>query len=330
MSPEAKAEITWQFAKANETRNMRADDSQKEYRDDQRQDPLEHIALRCGVKVAFNHASPHWIAMIKTQIVEGLEVYSCLPAKKTTHPPVLFIHGAFAADWMWTETLMPFLAQAGYPCYAVSLRGHGGSYGRDHIDWHSIADYVEDVKLVADWLGTPPVLVGHSMGGFVAQKYLEHHEVPGVALICSVPPQGLIASQFHLLFQKPQLFMEINNIMAGDYTDANALREALFAGEVEETMLAAWLSRMQPESHRALWDMSMFNLPSLHAMHRPPMLVLGAEHDVLVPAFLVQSTAHSYGLPAHIFRNMGHAVSHEREWPLVGETLRDWLDDIRT
>ena len=95
-------------------------------------------------------------------------------------------------------------------------------------------------------------------------------------------------------------------------------------------MLAAWLSRVQAESRRALWDMSMFNLPSLHAMHRPPMLVLGAEHDVLVPAFLVQSTAHSYGLPAHIFRNMGHAVSHEREGPLVGETLRDWLDDIRT
>jgi len=267
--------------------------------------------------------------MIKTQIIEGLEVFSCLPAKKTDRPPVLFIHGAFAGGWMWTETFMPFLAKAGYPCYALSLRGHGGSHGIDQIDWHSINDFIADVSTVVDWLGRPPVLIGHSMGGFVVQKYLEHHDVPGVALVCSVPPQGLIAAQFHLMFQKPQLFMDINQIMSGNYPDTEILREALFAGEIDEIMLAAWLDRMQPESHRALWDMSMFNLPNLHAMHKPPMLILGAELDVLVPAFLVQTTAQTYGLSAHIFRNMGHAVTHEKEWPLVAAALRNWLDELR-
>ncbi len=267
--------------------------------------------------------------MIKNQIVEGLEVYSCLPNKKSSRPPVLFVHGAFAGAWMWTETFMPFLADAGFPCYAVSLRGHGGSEGHEQMEWHSIADYVDDVGTIIDWLGETPVLVGHSMGGFIVQKFLERHETPGAALLCSVPPQGLIASQFHLLFQKPQLFAEINRIMAGDYTDTNTLREALFAGEVDEAMLAVWMSRMQAESHRAIWDMSMFSLPNLHAMHRPPMLILGAEHDVLVPAFLVQSTGHTYGLPVHIFRGMGHAVTHEKEWPLVAAMLRDWLEEIR-
>jgi non-heme chloroperoxidase len=94
-------------------------------------------------------------------------------------------------------------------------------------------------------------------------------------------------------------------------------------------MLNAWLSRMQSESHRAILDMTMFNLPNLFAMHRPPMLILGAEDDVLVPAFLVQTTAHTYGQRAHIFRDMGHAVSHEKEWPLVAATLRDWLDELK-
>ena len=73
----------------------------------------------------------------------------------------------------------------------------------------------------------------------------------------------------------------------------------------------------------------IFNLPNLFAMHRPPMLILGAEDDVLVPAFLVQTTAQTYGQRAHIFRDMGHAVSHEKEWPLVAATLRDWLDELR-
>jgi non-heme chloroperoxidase len=117
--------------------------------------------------------------------------------------------------------------------------------------------------------------------------------------------------------------------MSGNYPDTEVLREALFAGEIDQTMLAAWLDRMQPESHRALWDMSMFNLPNLHAMHRPPMLILGAELDVLVPAFLVQATAQTYGLPVHIFRQMGHAVTHEKEWPLVVAALQDWLAEIK-
>ena len=267
--------------------------------------------------------------MLKTQIVEGLEVFSCLPAGHSAKPALLFVHGAFAGGWMWTETFMPFLAQAGYPCHALSLRGHGGSAGGEHINLHSIADYVDDVKTVVDWLGEAPILLGHSMGGFVVQKYLEHRAAPAVALICSVPPQGLIASQFHLMFNKPHLFQEINHIMDGRYTDTDTLREALFAGEVDEAMLAAWLGRMQPESHRALWDMSMFSLPNLYAMHRPPMLILGAEDDVLVPAFLVQSTANTYHQHAHIFRGMGHAVTHEKEWPLVAATVQDWLAGLK-
>jgi non-heme chloroperoxidase len=266
---------------------------------------------------------------MKRHTIEGLEVLSCLPKKKSARPPLLFVHGAFAGAWMWGETFMPFLADAGYPCHALSLRGHGDSHGHEHIDWHSVADYVDDVATVAASLAGEPVLIGHSMGGFIVQKYLERHLVPGAALICSVPPQGLIASQFHLMFQKPQLFAEINRIMAGNCTDTDTLREALFASDVDESMLAIWLNRMQSESQRALWDMSMFNLPNLHAMHRPPMLILGAEQDILVPAFLVQTTAHTYGLPCHIFRNMGHAVTHENEWPLVAAMLRDWLATIK-
>jgi len=36
----------------------------------------------------------------------------------------------------------------------------------------SIADFVEDVNSVAANLPTRPVVIGHSMGGFVVQKYV--------------------------------------------------------------------------------------------------------------------------------------------------------------
>lgn len=270
----------------------------------------------------------HDVPMLNRTLIDGIELFSCLPATPTDRPPLLFVHGAFAGGWMWTETFMPYFAAAGYPCYALSLRGHGGSAGHEHMDWHSIGDYVDDLAAIAAGLPESPVLLGHSMGGFVVQKYLERHPAPAAALLCSVPPQGLAAAQFHLLLQKPQLFFEINRIMSGEYTDVSTLREALFAGEIDDATLAAWLTRMQPESHRAMWDMSMFNLPMLYAMRRPPMLVVAAEKDVLVPAFLVQSTAHTYGVPCHTLRNMGHAITHEAGWREAADLVLGWLDSL--
>ena len=266
--------------------------------------------------------------MITQQYINGREVFTAQPAQSSQKPALLFVHGAFAGGWMWTETFMPFFVAAGYPCYAISLRGHGGSPDHERIDWLSIADYVDDVRSVIQHLEIDPILIGHSMGGFVVQKYLEHYPARAVALLCSVPPQGLIAAQFHLLLQKPQLYLELNRILAGQYTDTQTLRDALFAGEADPAMLAEWLGKMQNESQRAIWDMSIFSLPSLYRMHRPPMLIVGAEKDMLVPAFLVQSTAHTYGEPCHILRDMGHAITHEKDWPSAARLVERWLEKL--
>jgi pimeloyl-ACP methyl ester carboxylesterase len=183
---------------------------------------------------------------------------------------------------MWTETFMPFWPRPAIRVTRCRCAAMAAATGASTSTGTRSPTTSMTSPPWSTGSATEPVLIGHSMGGFVVQKYLEHHTVPGAALLCSVPPQGLIAAQFHLMFQKPHLFMELNRIMEGRYTDSRTLREALFAGEVDERCWQAWLTRMQSESHRALWDMSMFNLPNLHAMNRPPMLILGAEHDVLV------------------------------------------------
>ena len=269
---------------------------------------------------------------IQTDFVAGREVLSCFPktSKKDwkTKTPLLFVHGSFVGAWMWADTFLPWFAQAGYPCYALSLRGHGKSFERERIDWLSVGDYVEDMQVVAQWLGTPPIPIGHSMGGFVIQKYLEQTAAPAAALLCAVPPQGLAASQFHMLFQKPGLFLELNRIMSGRNASLETIREALFAQPCDDKVLIRFQECMQIESQRAIWDMTMFNLPTLPFVERPPLFIAGAERDVMVPAFMVLATAHTYGKEALIFEGMGHAVTHERDWRKVAQALLDWLDAV--
>ena len=256
-----------------------------------------------------------------------LEVLCHSPSGATRPTPLLFVHGAYVSAWCWEEHFLPWFAARGWASYAVSLSGHGRSRSREHLDAYSMDDYVRDVAEVAAKLPASPALVGHSMGGMVVQKYLEHHDAPATVLMSSVPPQGLMGSAFGLMMKRPTLLTDLNRIMAGDDVDISSLHEALFHQPVSETDLQRYYRLSQPESHRAIWDMTLFNLPHPGRMHQVPMLILGAEHDMLIPADQVRMTATTYGRRAEIFPGMGHGLMLERDWETVAERIADWLED---
>jgi non-heme chloroperoxidase len=258
----------------------------------------------------------------------GLEVISRAASRPARATPLLFVHGAYTAAWCWEEHYLSWFAARGYEAHAVSLSGHGGSRGRDRLDSLSIDDYVSDVVETIATLRAPPVLIGHSMGGFVVQKYLERHPAPGAALMCAVPPQGLMSSAFGLMFGKPGLIRDLNRLMGGGQVGAETLRDALFAQPVEGDDLKRFLRFSQPESHRAIWDMTLFNLPSPARLKGTPLLVLGAELDHLIPASLVEMTARTYGVTAEIFAGMGHGLMLERDWELPAQRIFKWLEEL--
>ena len=263
----------------------------------------------------------------------ALEVVTRTPARLKHKTPLLFIHGAFTGAWCWEEHFLSFFAEAGYAAHALSLSGQGSSRGREKLDTLSIADYVDDVREVVEQLPTPPVLIGHSMGGFVVQKYLEQHAAPAAVLMCTVPPQGMMGVAFNALFARPALLSNLNDMMAGGQASYESLREALFAQEVTQDDLKRFYHLAQPESHRAIWDMTLFNLPSASRIvenlasiaARPRLLVIGAEHDHLMPASTAQMTARTYGVEAEIFPGMGHGLMLERDWRIVAARILAWM-----
>lgn len=261
--------------------------------------------------------------------IEGLELISCQPTKPARGAaPLVFVHGAFSAAWTWAEIFMPRAAEAGYTSYALSLRGHGESDGSAHLDQHSIRDYVDDLARVVEEIGETPILIGHSMGGFVVQKYLEHHTARAAVLMSSVPPQGLIAASFHMFLKRPGLLMEINGLLSTQEIALESAREALFAKPIPDELMKRFMARMSMESQRAIWDMSMFNLVNISAVRRTPVMVLGVEHDQLIPPFLVSATAHSYNVPAHIFPGFGHGFPIEPGSEIIIDAVIEWLETV--
>lgn len=259
---------------------------------------------------------------------EDYQVLTRLPAGAAHATPLLFIHGAYTAAWCWEEHFLSFFAEAGYAAHALSLSGHGASPGRKHLDSFSIADYVRDVATTVAALPAPPVLVGHSMGGFVVQKYLEDHEAPGAVLMCAVPPQGLMSAAMGMMFSKPGMMGDLNSLMSGGKASLETLREALFAQPVSLDDLKRFYKGSQSESHRAIWDMSLFGMPRASRVQRTPLLVQGAEFDHLIPASLVEMTARTYGVEANIFPGMGHGLMLERDWKKPAQQILDWVQEM--
>lgn len=259
--------------------------------------------------------------------LDGLELISRRPSGAAHPTPILFIHGAFAGAWCWAERFLPWFAERGYEAHAISLRGHGGSAGREVLDGFSIADYADDVATAADLLGRPPILVGHSMGGFVVQKYLERRTTAGAVLMASVPPRGLAAPGLSLAIWSPAAALSIGSAHAlgQGWGSPSVMQAALFAPGLREDSAQRYLARMGPESTRAMLDMYGGDLPDPRRIVRCPMLVMGAVEDALIPEIFVRATARGYGVEPHILDGIGHLMMLDAAWERAAACLLDWI-----
>jgi non-heme chloroperoxidase len=257
----------------------------------------------------------------------ALERISYPPCGARARAPLLFVHGAYVGAWCWEEHFLPWFAARGFPAHALSLRGHGASGGRERLHEFGLADYADDVAQVAGALGGAPVLVGHSMGALVVQKYLERGGVAGaVVLLCPVPAYGLMPATLALAWTRPALFLGIQSLASGGRAPLEVLAQAMFANEIEPERLARYLRRMQRESHRALADMAGFGLPQPWRAHRPPTLVLGASRDALIPAVHAQASAALCGAEYRLVGGLGHAAMLEAEWERAARAIAGWLE----
>lgn len=238
--------------------------------------------------------------------------------------PLLFVHGGWHGAWCW-EHFLDFFADAGYRAVAMSLRGHGGSPTAKPLHKVSIADYIEDVGSVADELGGGPVLIGHSLGGFVVQRYLEDRSAPAAVLVGSVPPQGVLTLALRVWRRRPSMTMEAwsdRTLLRFLATPALA-REYLFCADTPEAIVESCRQRAGAESVRAAMTDPVLRRVRTRRVSTP-ILVLGAEYDGFVSVGEVRATARAYRTEPQFFP-MGHNMMLEPGWADVAEHIRGWL-----
>lgn len=242
------------------------------------------------------------------------------------HPvPLLFVHGACGTAWCWDDHFLDFFADKGYRAVALSLRGHGASSLSKPLESCSIADYVDDVKAVADKLGSPPVPIGHSMGCLVVLDYLVRRRSPAAVLMAPATPQGLRRLAYRIVRRHPWIALRVNTFgnPADLFNTPVLAREFLFYTGTPDSIVRSCATRVEPESTRAVRETAM-RLPDAGRVNTP-MLVLGAKDDGSRIDGDVSAVARTYQTDAELFPGMGHMMMLEPGWQAVAERIDGWL-----
>ena len=207
-------------------------------------------------------------------------------------PAILFLHGIGGAARAWKPQVARF-AEAGYRALALDLPGYGA---RSPVTAMRFEDLASDVERAVDALAlAKPILVGHSMGGMIAQTALRRRPSGYAAaiLVGTSPAFGNPAGDFQKKFVMdrlgpldggktlPELAPSMVDAMMGPAPDAagHALALACMSATPESTYRAA-VHCLVEFDERA-------NLPAIAI----PVLCLVGENDRNAPPIVSEKMA---------------------------------------
>ena len=248
------------------------------------------------------------------------------PVEDAQTAPLVFVHGAWHGAWCW-ELFLDFFRQHGYRGYAPSLRGHGASPNNKSLRLTRIDDYVDDLRqtvaLVQAETGLKPVLIGHSMGGLVVQKYLESDpDIPKAFLLAPVPVHGVWQATLRVFMRMPLAFIWANLTWSlwPLVKNTRRVKQHFFGDTIATAQLEAYAARIQDESYAGFLDMLLFRFASPPKV-KVPVIVMGADEDRIFSPAEIEKTAGAYGGQAIMFAGMTHDMMLEDNWQKVAEHI---------
>ncbi len=258
-----------------------------------------------------------------------LELIRVPPEGQRKPVKLLFIHGICTGAWVWEQSFLPYFAGLGYESYALSLRGHGKSEGREKVRQFELGDFADDVDWAVKQIGAPAVLIGHSLGGAVVQNYVKRGgKAAGIVLFCAVPPHGLLRASAAMLTHNPALAHALRKVLLSGLNAANldVIQSGLFSHPPTPELHRLLFERMddiaETASRQAIGWAPFAPLP--WAM--PKLLVIGGDSDWFVPQGCVRLTAIYYGVRSVIVKNGAHAIMMDRNWRDAAEPIAQWLE----
>ncbi|MEM7143026.1 MAG: lysophospholipase [Actinomycetota bacterium] len=237
---------------------------------------------------------------------------------------VLLLHGIAEHSGRY-EHVGRRMADRGFDVIAIDHRGYGRSGGRrGHCDsWMQFCDDVEDQMTEIATLGLPTVLLGHSMGGLIATRYVVDQRTQPDLLVLSGPALGADIPA-HLRAAAPLLGRIMPHFEIKEDGDPSQLSRDPAVGEIfyadpyrvpYPTARLGWeLMKAIDDSRAGISNVTM------------PTLVQHGGADTLVPTEASEVLETLENVTRIVYPELRHEIYNEPERAEVLDEMIAWVD----
>jgi pimeloyl-ACP methyl ester carboxylesterase len=245
------------------------------------------------------------------------------------------IHGAFCANWAF-EPWRPLFETRGYGVHLPVLRYHDrGRKPPPQLGTTSLLDYADDLSKLLKGIGEPAFLIGHSMGGLLAQMLAARCDVRGIACLAPSAPYGIMPSTHFEIASAQAMFF------AGDFWNQPLKPDKWIAQQNSLDLLApaerdAVYAQFVPESGLATFEIMQWGLDTKQASMVDasrvtcPVLCMVGTRDKVNPPGTVYNIAQRYKKLATFeeLPNHSHWLIGESGWEKIAQRVADWFGAI--
>ncbi|MCU1715681.1 alpha/beta hydrolase [Pseudomonas sp. 5P_3.1_Bac2] len=243
---------------------------------------------------------------------------------------LIFIHGMWSRQQVWQDWISSLRSQ-GFNCLSLDLPGHAPEDSDEALAGMPLQRYVDAVVKLARTCQRP-VLIGHSLGGLLAQLAAQHVEVSALVLINSAVPgqifplrpvmlPGLLRpfAQWGLWRKSFRLTPWEANYLVFNQVPASQ-RPALYEQLIAESGRVAYAVGYGP------LNTAGSNRVDLNRLHCP-ILALAGGRDRIIPPGVSRKMAQLYGarMDYREFPRHAHWLLGEAGWQDHVQQVSNWL-----
>lgn len=244
---------------------------------------------------------------------------------------MVMVHGAFCGAWVFKGWRALFEAN-GFAVHTPMLRHHEPDADLAKLGRTGLADYANDLCALVEQIGESPVVVGHSLGGLIAQLLAARARVRALVLLAPSPPWGMFCSTGLEFMSAQALYFE------GAFWRKAIAPQRRIAAEhaldlVPEAERGRVLDRLVPESGQAMFEVLHWMFDLHRASHVDarriacPILCLAGAEDRISPPETVRRIARRYDGRARYEKllGQGHWLTGEPGWEKIAGGAVEWV-----
>jgi alpha-beta hydrolase superfamily lysophospholipase len=243
----------------------------------------------------------------------------------------LLIHGMCCTGEVWNN-FKRFYEARGVRVFTPTLRPELRVRRRPPAALAQLrfADYVADLERELDRIEqqtqSQVTVIGHSMGGLLAQALAERNRPNAAVFISPTSPVG-VRSRALRRFWKGFDYVHRAGLVPGALYPYRAITEWIALNAVPPAERRAAHASMVCESRAVFADFRKLHIDETKI--RIPVLTIAATRDRLVPAFEVRRTAKKYAAVGGHFKEYdahGHWLYAEPGWERPAADILEWVE----